>query len=360
MNELSSLPPQGWEPPEVAAMRAALEAAGLGERGANPLVGAAVLDGDRIVALGHHRGAGTPHAEVDALARARSAGADLTRATVLVTLEPCHHHGRTGPCTRALIEAGVPRVIYAVADPDPQAGGGGAALRAAGIEVRCGLLAAEATRLNHRWLRAAAEGRPFITAKTAQSLDARIAAADSSSQWITGPASREHAHLLRSRCDAILVGTATLAADNPRLSARDAEGKDLPDQPLRVVMGATPVPPGAAVRQGRWHHCATRDPRQAVAELAALGVRHLLIEGGATITTAFLAHDLVDALLIYQAPLLLGAGRPAVGNLGVGTLARARRFELDRPPARLGPDTLLQLSPLPPDDGAPARSQPPP
>lgn len=331
-------------------MGAALEAARLGERGANPLVGAAVLQGDSIVAVGHHRGAGTPHAEVDALARARRSGADITRATVLVTLEPCHHQGRTGPCSRALLEAGVPRVIYAMADTT-QAAGGGRALCAAGVEVYAGLRAGEAARLNHRWLKALAEGRPFITAKIAQSLDARTAAADSTSQWITGEAARRHAHLLRSRCDAILIGTGTLIADDPRLSARDVHDHDLPGQPLRVVMGQTPVPSRAAVREGAWHHCATRDPRRAVAELADRHVRHLLVEGGATVTTAFLSHDLVDELVIYQAPLLLGAGRSSVGDLGVGTLARARRFEPDRPPTGLGPDTLLRLVPHPSSGG---------
>ncbi|WP_205570045.1 bifunctional diaminohydroxyphosphoribosylaminopyrimidine deaminase/5-amino-6-(5-phosphoribosylamino)uracil reductase RibD [Actinomyces lilanjuaniae] len=342
----SSSSQAAWTPAEEEAMRAALDAARTGQRGANPLVGAAVLAEGRVAALGWHRGAGAPHAEVEALAQARRAGNDLSRATVVVTLEPCHHHGRTGPCTQAILEAGVRRVVYATEDPTPRARGGAQALRRCGLSVVSGLLAREAASLNHRWLRAVAQDRPFVTAKVAQSLDGRTAAVDATSQWITGVQARAHAHQLRARCDAVLVGTGTLLADDPRLSARDPQGRDLPDQPLRVVMGTTEVPPGAALRSGRWCHLRTRDPHEALAQLAGQGVRHLLVEGGARVTTAFLAQDLVDSLVVYQAPLLLGAGAASVADIGVTTLTQARRLELDREPVRLGEDVLLELSPV--------------
>lgn len=167
-----------WTRAESEAMSAALEAARQGPRGANPLVGAAILIDDRLIAVGHHRGAGTPHAEVDAIETARRAGADLSRAELLVTLEPCGHTGRTPPCAQAVIDAGIPRVIHAIDDPNPTAAGGAAALRAAGVEVRSGLLAEEAAVLNARWLECARAHRPFVTAKTAMTLDGRIAAAD--------------------------------------------------------------------------------------------------------------------------------------------------------------------------------------
>lgn len=356
-----------WAPAERAAMARALDAARLGPRGANPLVGAAVLIDGEIVAIGHHRGAGTPHAEVDTIAAARRAGADLTRAQLLVTLEPCSHTGRTPPCTRAILEAGIPRVIHAIDDPNPAAATGAHALRAAGVEVRSGLLAAEATALNARWLECARSRRPFVTAKTAMTLDGRIAAADSTSQWITGPAARAQGHALRARVDAILVGSGTLAADNPRLTARlDGEPaaqpapqptaqQPTPHQPLRCVMGLRPVPATAALRaDDNWLHLPTRDPHQALATLAERGVGHVLIEGGATVLTSFLAADLVDEFLVHLGPLLLGAGRSAVGDLGVSTLADAHRFHPDGDPALLGEDLVMRYiaapaSPIPAD-----------
>lgn len=335
-----------WAPAERAAMAQALDAARRGPRGANPLVGAAILIDGEIIAVGHHRGAGTPHAEADAIAAARRAGADLTRADLLVTLEPCSHTGRTPPCAQAIIDAGIPRVIQAIDDPNPTAAGGAATLRAAGVDVRSGLLAAEAVALNARWLECARAHRPFITAKTAMTLDGRIAAADGSSQWITGPAARTWGHDLRSRVDAILVGSGTLAADNPRLTARTDDG--VAHQPLRCVMGLTPIPATAALRaDDNWLHLPTHDPHEALAILAERGIGHVLIEGGATVLTAFLAADLVDELVVHIAPLLLGAGRGAVGDLGIATLADAHRFHPDGPPALLGEDIVARYTASP-------------
>ena len=226
-----------------------------------------------------------------------------------------------------------------------QSSGRLATLRAAGVDVRSGLLADEAVALNARWLECAQAHRPFITAKTAMTLDGRIAAADGSSQWITGPAARASGHDLRSRVDAILVGSGTLAADNPRLTART---DDAARQPLRCVMGLTPIPATAALRaDDNWLHLPTHDPHEALAILAERGIGHVLIEGGATVLTAFLAADLVDELVVHIAPLLLGAGRGAVGDLGIATLADAHRFHPDGPPALLGEDIVARYTASP-------------
>ncbi|MET1034338.1 MAG: bifunctional diaminohydroxyphosphoribosylaminopyrimidine deaminase/5-amino-6-(5-phosphoribosylamino)uracil reductase RibD [Arthrobacter sp.] len=347
---------------ERDAMASALGAAGRGVRGANPLVGAVVLDaGGSVLATGHHRGAGTPHAEaaaLDALGPVpRSAAGELT---MVVTLEPCNHTGRTGPCAVAIAEAGIGRVVYAVADGTDRAAGGAEHLASRGVRVEAGLLADEARALNRRWFAARAAGRPFTTLHLAQTLDGRIAAADGTSQWITGPDARRHSHGVRALAEAIVVGTGTVLADDPRLTARDGVGTPLPRQPLRVVMGRRDVPAGAAVRgDGRWTQVRTHSPADVLRELAALGIDHAMVEGGAGIATAFLAEDLVDELWLYQAPLLLGVGRPAVGDLGIGTLRDAVRWAPDDAGGpshqRLGDDIALHLTPMP-RAGLPAAS----
>ncbi len=235
---------------ERAAMARAVELARRGPvHGPNPRVGAVVLSADgRTLGEGWHEGAGTPHAEVAALSAARAAGADLQGTTVVVTLEPCHHTGRTGPCTAALLDAGVGRVVHAVADPSRVAGGGAAALQAAGVEVEQGVGAAEVEDLLRVWLAAVRRGRPWVTLKTASTLDGRVAAADGSSRWITSAAAREHAHLFRAEVDAIVVGTGTALLDDPALTARGPDGGLAPHQPLRVVAGDREVPVGARLR----------------------------------------------------------------------------------------------------------------
>lgn len=344
----------------------AVAAARLGVRGANPLVGAVILDAaGRLLATGHHRGAGTPHAEADALAILR---ADLDSGrigvsesngpadwTIVVTLEPCNHTGRTGPCSHAIRDAGIGTVIYAAADTTANASGGAAWLATQGHRVIAGddvapAWARDARHLNHRWFTARAAGRPFTTLHLAQTLDGRIAAADGTSQWITSTSSRHHSHGVRARADAILVGSGTVAADNPRLTARQPDGSDAPRQPLRVVMGHRDVPAGAALTgDGHYRHVRTRDPQAVLAELASVGIDHAMIEGGASIATAFLREDLVDEIWLYQAPTLLGAGRGAVGDLGIATLAEARRFDYDDvgdgAVTRCGDDVVLHLSP---------------
>ncbi len=236
---------------ETAAMRRALELAashGVPE-GPNPRVGCVLLDpSGRTVAEGFHRGAGTPHAEIAAL---RAAGVAARGATAVVTLEPCNHSGRTGPCAAALVGAGVARVVYGQADVNPVAAGGAQALRSGGVDVEGGLLAAESAALNPVWTFAVERGRPMVTWKTAGSLDGRAAAADGTSRWITGALARADVHALRATVDALVVGTGTVLVDDPRLTARrgGSDGPDLPaaEQPLRVVVGHRPVPPGARV-----------------------------------------------------------------------------------------------------------------
>ncbi|MDK1361118.1 bifunctional diaminohydroxyphosphoribosylaminopyrimidine deaminase/5-amino-6-(5-phosphoribosylamino)uracil reductase RibD [Arthrobacter sp. zg-Y1219] len=332
----------------------ALELARRGIRGANPLVGALILDpAGQVLSSGFHRGAGSPHAEAAALAAAEAAGIDVIGATMVVTLEPCNHTGRTGPCSQAIEKAGIARVVYAAADSTAEAGGGAAALSAAGVEAEGGLMAAEAAELNHRWIRAMGDSRPFVTVKTAQTLDGMTAAEDGTSQWITGSAARADGHGIRSRADAVVVGTGTVLADDPQLTARDAEGRTAERQPLRVVVGSRPVPDDAAIRgsDGRFLQLAEHDPAAICRKLYARGVRHLMVEGGATVTSAFLRAGLADELVAYVAPLLLGAGTSAVSGLGVHTLADASRWRWDETgagPARLvGSDLRLRLEPVP-------------
>ena len=337
---------------ENAAMAQALDLALRGVRGANPLVGAVILDNDgAVLATGWHRGAGTPHAEADALANAAAAGLDVQGATMVVSLEPCNHTGRTGPCSRAIIGAGISRVVYAAADTTDDAAGGAAALAAAGVDAAGGLMAEASRELNHRWSAAIRENRPFVTVKTAQSLDGHTAAEDGTSQWITSPEAREDAQELRHRCGAVLAGTGTVQADNPRLTARRGT-RNAADQPLRVVMGRTDVPQDAAVRgtDGRFLQVRTHDPAVVLSELHARGVRHVLVEGGATVASAFLRAGLADELVVYTAPKLLGAGTPSFFGLGVSTLAQAQpwRFDAAGGAFRLtGPDLRLQLDPTP-------------
>ena len=341
---------------EHKAMVLALDLARKGVSGANPLVGAVILDSaGAVLSSGFHRGAGTAHAEADALANAAASGADVRGATMVVTLEPCNHTGRTGPCSRAIIEDGISRVIYAASDSTAEAAGGAAALAAAGITVDAGLMSAEAADLNHRWIRAAQEERPFVTVKTAQSLDGRTAAEDGTSQWITGAAARTDGHAIRCRADAVVVGTGTVLTDNPRLTARNAAGRDADRQPLRVAAGRRPVPADAAIRgtDGRFLQLPLHDPAEICRELYVRGVRHLMIEGGATVAGAFLSAGLADELVAYVAPVLLGAGTPAFANLGVHTLADASRWrwdETDGGAARpVGADLRLRLEPVPDD-----------
>ncbi len=346
---------------ESAAMETALHVALRGHRGANPLVGAVVLgsNGEQLI-TGYHRGAGTPHAEADAIAKAQAKGLDLAGTTMVVTLEPCNHIGRTGPCTQAIIDAGISRVVYAVDDPHDPAAGGAARLRAAGVDVQSGLADAEAWKLNREWFNAVEARRPFVTLHIAQTLDSRIAATDGTSQWISSPESLADNHGLRRLIDAILVGTETVLVDNPLLTAREADGAESQSQPLRAVMGLRDVSLDAAVRgsDGKFIHLPTRDPSEALQLLFADGVRHVMVEGGSRILSAFLAAGLVDELIVYLAPTLLGSGTPALTDLGISTLADAQRWNWDDAGGgavhALGRDLRLHLRSGPSDGNKPA------
>ncbi|GAA4713648.1 bifunctional diaminohydroxyphosphoribosylaminopyrimidine deaminase/5-amino-6-(5-phosphoribosylamino)uracil reductase RibD [Nocardioides conyzicola] len=312
---------------EQAAMRRALVLAATPgvPLGPNPRVGCVLVDDDgATVAEGYHRGAGTPHAEADALAQA---GSRAVGTTAVVTLEPCNHTGRTGPCAQALVDAGVRRVVFAQADPNPAAAGGGDTLRAAGVEVEGGLLVDEARALNRVWTFAVEHGRPFVTWKFATTLDGRSAAADGTSRWVSSRASRLDTHRLRALCDVMLVGANTVAVDDPLLTVRDAHDQPLAHQPLRAVMGERDLDPGRRIFNGDAEsvHLRTRDPHAALAELYARDRQHVFLEGGPTLAAAFLRAGLVDEIVVYVAPMLLGAGRSAVADLGITTIAHAFR-----------------------------------
>ncbi|MBC2959820.1 bifunctional diaminohydroxyphosphoribosylaminopyrimidine deaminase/5-amino-6-(5-phosphoribosylamino)uracil reductase RibD [Nocardioides deserti] len=321
--------------------------------GPNPRVGCVLLaDDGTTVAEGYHRGAGTAHAEADALAQA---GERARGTTAVVTLEPCNHTGRTGPCARALVEAGVRRVVYAAADTNPVAVGGAQTLRAAGVDVEAGLLADESRALNRTWTFAVEHGRPFVTWKLATTLDGRSAAADGTSRWISSRAARLDTHRLRGQADTMLVGTGTVAVDDPALTVRDEHDVPLPDQPLRAVMGLRDLDPGRRVLDDHAETVLlrTRDPHEALAALRARDRQHVFLEGGPTLAAAFLRAGLVDEVVAYVAPMFLGAGLGAVADLGITTIADAFRptvtdvAVLDPVEAGEQPNLRLTMTPAP-------------
>ncbi|MFE7408514.1 bifunctional diaminohydroxyphosphoribosylaminopyrimidine deaminase/5-amino-6-(5-phosphoribosylamino)uracil reductase RibD [Isoptericola sp. NPDC057559] len=318
---------------ERAAMRRALElAAQIPARGPNPRVGCVLLAADgTAIAEGYHHGAGTPHAEVEALrAAVERLGPTAARgATAVVTLEPCNHHGRTGPCVDALLDAGVARVVHGDHDPNPAASGGAARLRSAGVDVVGAVLADEARALNATWTHALELGRPVVTWKVATTLDGRAAAADGTSRWISGRAARHDVHRLRASADAVVVGTGTALADDPDLTVRHVPGP----QPERVVVGLRELPATsrlarAAAAGEPVMHLRTHDPHEVLDLLWYREHRHVLLEGGPALAAAFWRAGLVDDVVAYVAPVLLGVGAPAVADLGIGTIADAARLDL--------------------------------
>jgi diaminohydroxyphosphoribosylaminopyrimidine deaminase / 5-amino-6-(5-phosphoribosylamino)uracil reductase len=329
------------------AMRRAITESygGRGPSTPNPPVGAVILDTDgSVVGVGHTEPPGGAHAEVVALGQAglRAAG-----GTAVVTLEPCNHTGRTGPCTEALIAAGVRAVVYAVADPNPLASGGHARLEEAGIAVQGGVGVDEVREGPLReWLFRQDRGRPMVTAKFAASIDGRIAAPDGTSQWITGSAARERVHDERAQIDAIVVGTGTVLSDNPSLTARYPDGSLREHQPLRVIVGRREIPADAKIfdSSARTEQFTEHDPARVIEKLG--GLTNVQIEGGATLLGAFFAAGLVDRVQAYLAPLVIGGGAPAVVDPSVLTLAAARRFSTDSVET-LGDDVLLTLTATP-------------
>ncbi len=318
----------------------------LGRTSPNPAVGAVVLDAaGEVVGEGATQPPGGPHAEVEALAQA---GDRARGGTAVVTLEPCDHTGRTGPCSVALLAAGVARVVVAVPEPTGQARGGAQRLRAGGVAVELGFEQAEAEDgALAPWLLGVREQRPQVVWKVASTLDGRVAAADGTSRWITGPVARAAVHRLRATCDAVLVGAGTVLTDDPRLTVRDAAGRDVDRQPLRVVLDRRGRVPGTARvldTAAATHVSRAADPAALLAELWDRDVRRVLLEGGPTLAAAFLGAGLVDEVLLHLAPQLLGAGPALVGDLGISTMAAALQLEtLAVTP--LGRDVQVRLRP---------------
>jgi len=332
----------------------ALARRGEGTTDPNPMVGAVVVRDGRIAGLGFHERPGAPHAEAVALA---AAGPLAQGATLYVNLEPCDHYGRTPPCTQAIVRSGIRRVVAAIEDPDPRVRGRGfAALRAAGIQVEVGLRADEARELNEPFLKYAATGRPFVLLKAAVSLDGRIATSTGSSRWITGRLARAAVHRLRARYPAIMVGAGTALADDPELTARTEP--PAPRQPLRVVVDSrarlpisarmlrapgttvvatTPLAPPERVRalEEAGAEVLTLPSSAGRVDLPALldalgrrGITGVLLEGGSTLNGAMLAQGLVDKVMFFVAPMLIGGQRApgAIGDPGVRELSEAARL----------------------------------
>jgi diaminohydroxyphosphoribosylaminopyrimidine deaminase/5-amino-6-(5-phosphoribosylamino)uracil reductase len=336
------------------ALALAAEAIGLTEP--NPRVGC-VIAGDGWTAEGHTQRAGEAHAEVMALRAAAAQGRDTIGATAYVTLEPCAHHGRTPPCCDALVNAGIGRVVVALGDPFPQVAGEGLRrLRAAGIQVDVGLGADESRELNIGFLSRVQRGRPFVRMKIAGSLDGRTALEDGRSQWITGPDARADGHRWRRRAGAVLTGIGTVLADDPRLDVREVP---TPRQPLRVIvdsrlrmpagarilappgdvllvsagapaMAADPLRSAGAAVIALPAHSADGHPRvdlpALMAELGRRGINELHVEAGPALNGALLQSGLVDELLLYLAPIVIGPGRPLAALQALPALAAARRF----------------------------------
>ncbi len=344
-----------WTAFEHAAMGRALELAAQGRTSTqpNPRVGCVIAQGEQIVGEGWHQRSGEPHAEVFAL---RAAGERARGATAFVTLEPCNHHGRTPPCSEALIAAGIARVIYASGDPNPRVDGSGAArLRAAGIVVEQGLRAIEGEELNLGFFSRMRRQRPWLRLKMAASLDGRTATASGESQWITSEAARADVQRWRAESAAILSTSATVLADDPRLSVR------LPDmsrQPLRVLLDRErKIPsqarlfsePGEVLQLTSKEIALDASGRLSLpAVLTALNAREInevWTEAGATLAGSLITADLVDELVVYLAPMLLGSeGRP-LAALQIGRLLDASRWQTTDL-RQIGPDIRIMLRPL--------------
>jgi diaminohydroxyphosphoribosylaminopyrimidine deaminase/5-amino-6-(5-phosphoribosylamino)uracil reductase len=326
---------------ETDAMRRAIDAARtVGRTLPNPPVGCVLLapDGTEI-AVGVHRGAGTDHAEVDAL---KQAGDRARGATAVVTLEPCNHTGRTGPCTRALLDAGVARVLYGTADP-AEGAGGAKALIDAGLEVEGGVLVEETDELIRFWAHRHLHGRPFVTWKYAATLDGLSAAPDGTSKWITSETARRDVQRFRAECDAIMAGTYSVLADDPRLTVRDEADLPLPydRQPLRVVVGESKIPRYYRVldRVAPTRLIQSRDPHEVLELLGEAGIHHVWLEGGPRLAGAFWGEGLIDRVIGYLAPAMLGSGRAALEGEAT-TLADIRPIEISDL-TMVGPDIRI-------------------
>jgi len=294
----------------VAMQRAiALSEKGLGKCAPNPIVGAVIVDANgKIVGEGFHdRMTSKDHAEVVAI---KSAGDLAKDATIVVTLEPCNHTGSTGPCTQAIIDSGISTVVFAVKDPNAVAAGGADALRAVGIKVVDGVLTKEASYVNRAWLTKLKKSRPYFVWKVATTLDAKIAASDGTSKWISNEVSRNDVQRLRRESDAILVGTNTVILDNPHLIPR-GEFSGYSQNPIRVIFGESELPIDSKVfdNAAETVHVKSRDLNELVSKLNKLNVNQVFVEAGSILASEMVAAGLMDELVIYQAPALLGSGK---------------------------------------------------
>ena len=308
-------------------------------RGVNPRVGCVIVDsrGD-VVGRGFHRGAGTDHAEVVALAEA---GERAKGATAVVTLEPCNHTGRTGPCSEALLAAGISRVVYSQADPSADAAGGARRLSDAGVDVIAGVCAAETADINREWTVAVSRGYPFVTAKCAVSLDGRVAGENGRRIRLTGRDANVYAHALRARVGAIITGIGTVLGDDPELTVRNVPL--LPaGPPTRVIMGERNIPAKAKILNASAPtlHLRHRNPRQALTSLFDHGVRDVLLESGPTLLDAFIRDGLVDEFVWLVAGVWIGSGPHALP--GIGRLDNEVTVIETR---SLGQDVLLRATP---------------
>ncbi len=313
---------------------------GLGLTGSNPIVGAVVVDSaGKIIGEGFHKSG--PHAEVVALEQA----AQLARgATLFVTLEPCNHHGKTGPCTEAIIKAGIAKVVYAVRDPSTLAGGGAKTLESAGLEVEFDSEVTEIAHSNRAWLHRIKNNRPYFIWKIATTLDGRTAAIDGSSKWITGPESRAEVSQLRSESSAILIGTATALADNPNLIPRDLKRSEQKN-PVRIVMGLREIPSEFNLHNEAAETVFLRshDFSELLKLCAEREFNQVFVESGSELGTALLKAGLIDELIIFQAASLLGSGLSFIGNLGATNINQKMDF-LIRDVAQFGNDLKITLT----------------
>lgn len=306
-----------------AAMARAIECAsfGLGKTFPNPIVGAVITSATgEFISEGFHQGG--DHAEVVAIKSAKTIPAG---AIIYITLEPCNHHGKTPPCVDAIIDSGIKKVVYAMNDPNPIAAGGSSRLQESGIEIESGILEVQARLENRAWLNKIEKGRPRITWKIASTMDGKVAAADGSSKWITGELARIDVARIRSQADAIVTSTATVRADDPLLTS-----KGLGKNPVRIVMGRSEIADNSQIRSldAETIIIKSREPKDLISVANDRGFNQLLIESGPTLGTALLREDLIDEIILFQAPTLLGAGTPSIGDLGITNISDRMDFEI--------------------------------
>jgi len=305
------------------AMARAIECAtyGLGKTFPNPIVGAVITSATgEFISEGFHQGA--DHAEVIAISAAKEIPAG---SVIYVTLEPCNHHGKTPPCVDAIIASGIKKVVYAVADPNPVATGGTERLQESGIEVKSGIGEVQARLENRAWLTKIEKSRPRITWKIASTMDGKVAASDGSSKWITGEIARADVARIRSQADAIVTSTATVIADDPLLTS-----KGLGKNPVRIVMGITELSSNSKIlgTDAETVLIKSRDSKDLISLVKVRGFNQILIESGPTLGTALLRADLVDEIILYQAPTFLGSGKASIGDLGISSISDRLDFEI--------------------------------